>query len=69
MERRHVQSSNISEVGWESDVLEVAFKTGSVYRYTGVPERIYRDLMQSASVGKFFAAEIRGKYAMTKIRG
>lgn len=41
MQRTHVMSSNLRAVGYapESQVLEVEFKSGSVYVYSHVPEQ------------------------------
>lgn len=59
MERIPVSSSNLASVGYQDGILEVAFKSGSVYQYTGVPESVYDALMSAPSHGKFFAAFIR----------
>jgi hypothetical protein len=61
MEMKKVESSNIQAVGWEDEVLEVSFVKGGTYRYTGVPEEIYKAFMSSPSKGKFFHARIRPK--------
>ena len=59
MEMKPVESSNIKAIGWEDEVMEVAFVKGGVYRYTGVPEEIYKAMMAAPSKGKFFHARIR----------
>jgi hypothetical protein len=56
-----VQSSNISKIGWEDEVLEVEFVKGGKYRYTGVPADIYKILLNADSVGKAFHRYIRPK--------
>ena len=43
IERQPVESSNLKEVGWEDNVLEVLFKSGVCYQYTGVPEEIFQE--------------------------
>lgn len=53
MERIPVSSSNLASVGYQDGILEVAFKSGSVYQYTGVPESVYEALMSAPSHGKF----------------
>ncbi len=47
MDRKPVRSSNIRSVGYEveTQVLELEFHSGGIYRYPGVPEVIYRGLM------------------------
>lgn len=61
MEMIPVQSSNVKALGWEDEVLEVEFLKGSVYRYTGVPEEIFKLLLNADSVGKAFHKYIRPK--------
>jgi hypothetical protein len=70
MQRIPVQSSQIQEIGYdpEKSVLEVQFKRGlTVYHYAGVPPEVYEDLMHSESIGKFFNANVRDKFAYTKL--
>lgn len=70
MNRTPVSSSNLRSVGYDSskDLLEIAFKGGRVYQYTGVPESIYRGLMGAASHGKYFHRHIENSYPYTRIR-
>lgn len=62
MIRQPVTSSAIRSVGHHGDELEVEWQTGVVHRYTGVPRHIYEHLLQAKSIGKRFAANIRGHY-------
>ena len=64
MERVHVASSNIAEIGYEPETqtLEILFHRGSLYQYFNVPEFHYERLIQAASIGSYFNAEIRGKF-------
>jgi len=64
MKKEHLQpveSSNISEIGFDQDTEElyVRFKSGKVYKYTNVPFSIYTALMEADSIGSFFHKEIR----------
>lgn len=61
MNRVAVVSSNLASVGYDevSRVLEVEFKHGGVYRYSGVPERVYVGLITAESVGGYFHANIK----------
>ncbi len=68
MERIPVSSSNLASVGYQDGILEVAFKSGSVYQYTGVSESVYEALMSAPSHGKFFAAFIRNNYPYRQVR-
>lgn len=53
MERIPVSSSNLASVGYQDGILEVAFKSGSVYQYTGVPESVYEALMSARHTVSF----------------
>lgn len=66
MKRDKVKSSNIVSIGWEKGFLEVEFNSGT-YRYEGVPEHIYRSLMESESKGKFIASMVKPLYRASKI--
>lgn len=54
-ELHHVESSAIEMVGYEPTemALIVVFKGGAIYRYSGVPERLYDQLMAAESKGTF----------------
>ena len=69
MEREKVISSNIAAVGYldDSNSLEVEFTNGSVYRYSGVPDQVYRDLLKANSIGKFFNINIKNKFSFEKV--
>lgn len=54
-----VQSSNIAAVGHQGSTLYVRFHSGALWRYEAVPQRIYDEMMQSGSIGKYFAKFIR----------
>lgn len=74
MNRRPVQSSNVSSVGWEADgdtgvgTLEVAFKSGHVYRYAEVPQSVYLDFLGASSIGRYFQTEINGRYEHSRVK-
>jgi len=60
MERTPVESSNVASVGYdeETKTLEVAFKSGSIYQYSGVEPQTHADLMGAESIGKFVQQNI-----------
>jgi len=70
MRRIPVSSSNLKSIGYDADtrILEIEFQTGAVYRYFQVPESEYRGLMNAASHGKYFHANIRNRYRYEKVR-
>lgn len=61
MKRQSVDSSNINSIGYNKDkeILEVEFKTGSIYHYKNINSSLYNGLVDSSSIGKFFNLEIR----------
>ena len=69
MRRHEVSSTRLESVGFDPDTneLEIAFRTGGVYRYA-VPRRIYRELMEASSLGAFFARRIRHDYPGWKVQ-
>jgi hypothetical protein len=69
MERTYVDSSNLESVGYDSNsnILEVEFKNGTLYQYTGVPEHIFPELIAASSVGVYFNENIRNNYDYQRI--
>ena len=68
MYRIPVSSSNLASVGYEGGILEVEFKSGSVYQYSGVPASVYDALMSATSHGKYFSVHIRNNYPYRQVR-
>lgn len=64
-----VKSSNVDSVGYdpEGKYLEVKFKNGGLYRYSNVPKAIAEGLMKADSVGRYFAAHVKGSFSVKKI--
>jgi hypothetical protein len=70
MERQAVQSRDLAIVGYDSDssTLEVTFRNGGVYHYSGVPQELYQGLLQASSLGTFFNEKIKDSYPFKRIR-
>jgi hypothetical protein len=70
MLRQAVKSSELQWVGYEESalLLEVEFHSGEVYRYFDVPARLVLELLRADSIGRFFNAHIRPKFAFEKVR-
>lgn len=70
MDRVAVKSSNLKSVSYDSDTegLEVEFRTGSVYRYAGVPQAIYEGLMEARSKGSYHHQHIRKTYSYKRLK-
>jgi hypothetical protein len=64
MERQSVKSVILRSVGYDAGAksLEIEFRTGLVYRYSGVPLNVFEDLMHSAEKGKYFSEKIRPRF-------
>lgn len=69
MNRQQVESSNIAEIGYDTQfaTLEVLFKDGKVYQYFDVPSEVYNCLVNAASVGQYFNAQVRGIYRYARV--
>ena len=65
-----VDSSMVYAVGYdrESKTLEVVFKRGGIWEYEDVPEKEYRAMMKSSSIGSYMRSCIIGMYPDSEIR-
>lgn len=70
MQRKSVNSSNLSSVGYDegTQVLEIEFHGGGIYRYSGVPKDEYENMMATKSPGQYFRARIEHKHPYTSNR-
>lgn len=62
-----VVSSNIAAWAHKGTELQVQFKNGTIYSYTGVPESVASAFAASESKGKFLAQKIKGTYEFQKL--
>ena len=62
-----VSSSNISSIGYEGSTLHIRFHSGGLYSYYNVPLSVYNGLMSAGSKGRYFHANIKGRYGDTRI--
>lgn len=58
-----VESSLISAIAHTSDCLYVRFPNGKEYEYSGVPSNVIHEFLAADSKGKFFSTRIKGKYS------
>ena len=65
-----VQSSMISSVGYDvaKKVLRVVFDSGAVWEYSGVPKKVYDDLLAAGSKGSYMKDFVIDCYPDTRIR-
>jgi len=62
------QSTAIKDFDYDADkqILRVTFGNGSVYKYSEVPEKIYKELKETSSVGQYFNAQVRDKFGFDR---
>lgn len=58
-------SSNLDGCDYADDTREltIAFKSGSVYVYSGVPREVYEGLTGAISPGRYFQSSIKDAYS------
>lgn len=61
MKRQPVVSSNLASIGYDAatSTLEVEFRQGGLYRYSGVPGTVHAELMAADSHGKYFDINVK----------
>lgn len=69
MERKPVSSGNLAAVGYDeaAKVLEVEFKNGSVYQYTGFQADDYAAFMAADSKGSYLNQNIKNVFPYSKV--
>lgn len=69
VERQPVKSRILRSVGYDDriKILEIEFQNGLVYQYTGVPLKVYADLMHADEIGKYFSEKIRPKFQTKQV--
>jgi hypothetical protein len=70
MKRTLVESSMLIAVGYDAatEELEAVFTSGAVWRYRGVPRKVYRDLLATDSKGSFMRSMVIGCYPEYQVR-
>ncbi len=69
LERQSVKSVILRSVGYDerTKILEIEFHSGLVYQYSGVPLKIYKDLMHSGEIGKYFSDKVRTQFRTKQV--
>ncbi|SFD06849.1 KTSC domain-containing protein [Pseudoalteromonas denitrificans] len=64
-----VNSSAFSHIGYSSinRVLDVQFKSGSVFRYFDIPNTVWEGFYYSTSLGSYYNEYIKGQYTSEKL--
>ena len=67
MKRLPVESSLAKSVGYDrnTSILEIEFRSGEVWQYHHVPEKVYLEMI-SGSIGRYFLAHIKGQYSESR---
>ena len=67
MEAQITNSSKLTHLAWDNNILTATFPTGAVYDYFGVPEEHYHAIIAAESPGQTFGALIqKGGYEYNK---
>jgi len=68
MARVDLQSTSLNAATYQKQdaLLELEFRSGTVYRYVGVPEQVYQELLTAESKGRYFNRHIRNRFPYTK---
>lgn len=61
-------SRAIAALGYEANVLVVAFRNGGTYQYTGVPLSVAQAFANAPSKGRYYQSFIQGHYPSVRIR-
>lgn len=69
MKRERVSSTSITSIGYDPDakILEVELRAG-IYQYFGVPAKVFDDLRNAASKGRYYSKFIRDAYKYRKVK-
>ena len=69
MARVDLKSTSLNAATYQdqSAFLELEFRSGVSYRYLGVPEQVYRELLSAESKGRYFNQHIRNRFAYAKM--
>jgi hypothetical protein len=59
-----VESSNIMEIGYDEEHgdMYVKFKSNKMYMYSDVPVKVFNELLEAESKGKYLNKNVKGMY-------
>ncbi len=57
-----LDSSAIEAAVWDDGELMITFQDGRRHSYSGVPQRVFEELIDAGSVGAYFNAYVRDRY-------
>ncbi len=64
MNMTQVESTTLAAFAYDDAVglLQLEFRSGAIYRYSGVPSAVFEGLLSASSKGKYFNQIIRGRF-------
>jgi hypothetical protein len=69
MNKAMVESTTLASLAYDEtrELLQLEFRSGSIYQYFGVPSAVHEALLSAPSKGSYFNSAIRGRfpYALT----
>ncbi len=70
LDRQRIDSSSIKSVGYDPDaeILEIEFRNGGVYQYLDVPKRVYEDVINASSAGRYHTVYIKDEFRFRRIK-
>ncbi|NQW03576.1 MAG: KTSC domain-containing protein [Acidobacteria bacterium] len=70
MQRHPIESTSIKAVAYDADsqTLEVLFHRYGTFRYSGVPEFLFRGLLLASSKGNYFNRRIKDRFPFEEVR-
>ena len=65
-----VNSSVLAQVQFleDSNILEVVFHNDRAYRYFMVPRRVYEELIEADSIGRYFSLNVKDCYSCERLK-
>lgn len=69
MQRSELNSTSLKGATYcfQEAFLELEFQSGGIYRFGGVPESIYQELLRAESKGVYFNHHIRNRFPSIKM--
>ena len=69
MHRVELQSASLNAATYRDQgaFLELEFRSGTIYRYLGVPAQVYDELLRAESKGRYFNQHIRNRFPYAKL--
>ena len=69
MARVDLQSISLNAATYldQSAFLELEFRSGAIYRYLGVSEQLYQELLSAESKGRYYNQHLRNRFTYAKI--